>query len=41
MTEIHLFHAGNRILDGDLLIATVDTVEGHRRVTLEVVNRDE
>ena len=40
MTEIHLFHSGDKILDNDLLIATVDFVEGRRRVTLEVVNRE-
>ncbi len=40
MTEIHLFQQGKKINDGDLLIAKVDTVEGKRRVTLEVVNRE-
>lgn len=37
MTEIHLFESGKKINDGDLLIASVDDVEGHRRVTLKVV----
>jgi hypothetical protein len=39
LTEIHLFEHGKKIQDGDLLLAKVDSVEGHRRVTLEVVNR--
>lgn len=40
MTEIHLFHSGKEIRENDLLIATIDFVEGRRRVTLEVVNRE-
>jgi hypothetical protein len=35
-----MFENGAGINDGDLLIATVDFIEGHRRVTLEVVNND-
>lgn len=39
MTEIHIFELGKEINDGDLLLASIDTVEGHRRVTLKVVNK--
>jgi len=38
--EIHLFEKGKDIRERDLLIATIDFVEGHRRVTLKVVNRE-
>ena len=34
MKPIHLFENGREIQEGDLLIAHIDSVEGHRRVTL-------
>ena len=34
MKPIHLFENGKEIQEGDLLVAHIDSVEGHRRVTL-------
>ena len=34
MKPIHLFENGKEIQEGDLLLAHIDSVEGHRRVTL-------
>jgi len=38
--EIHLFERGRDINDGDHFIAKVDSVEGHRRVTLVIQKKD-
>jgi len=37
MKEIRIFEIGNEIKEGDLLLASIDTVEGHRRVTLKKI----
>ena len=37
-TPIHLFDSGKAILDGDRFRASIDSVEGRRRVTLTKVN---
>lgn len=39
MKPIHLFERGSEINEGDLLRARIDSVEGHRRVTLEKIGR--
>ena len=35
-TGVTLFESGADINEGDVFIATVDSVEGHRRVTLNL-----
>ena len=40
-TQVHLFDSGRDINDRDLFIATIDSVEGRRRVTLTKVVEDE
>ena len=34
--DIILFESGSLINDGDVFIAKVDSIEGHRRVTLKI-----
>lgn len=33
--KIHLFEQGHDVQENDILIASVDSIEGHRRVTLQ------
>ena len=37
-SQVHLFDSGRDINDGDLFTATIDSVEGRRRVTLTKVD---
>ncbi len=40
-TGVHLFDSGKYINEGDLFIASIDSVEGRRRVTLTKVESKE
>lgn len=38
--KITLFENGKDIEEGDKFVAHIDSVEGHRRVTLEIIDDD-
>ena len=38
--QITLFESGKGIKEGDMFIATLDSVEGHGKVTLTLVEKD-
>ena len=39
--EIHLFESGKGIKEGDIFIATLDSVEGRGRVTLTLKEKND
>ena len=38
--DVILFESGSLINDGDVFIAKVDSIEGHRRVTLKLQEKN-